>query len=740
MTGKTTYVDLNVRELFEENTVDNVREVQKKVSHEIERKREELRMLVGESYRDLIDAADTIGVMKSSSMLISNRLEELRLNLKSFPKHLGSRGNALRSLQERKLTPSEMEIAAELKLTLEAPRYVRFHLDQGRIIDALHLYLFSSKVDLRSKPYKWTFLQGLDYNADPVNSIKSNILNFAQSVLRDTEATEQKLTECIMAQQVLAVQSCEVVLQKFLDGQLQNCQNRINDREDFLNVVTFTVRSLHNIFIEPQLYSSVAKQVRKPKISWAGLGFTFTTKSMEQFQNETIEISEPPRVTKLADLVIHSFIQPLKVLLEKNYEAKAYLTEEKSLEEMNEYRKSSTELLRLHCEDLMRIVLGTTKSLWSEVFLNVFHSKCKAVVSSYVTQTIELLLSSAFPRLSKLDSEFDVISFVWTPTPLDEKNATRIDELKLKSVSPYVAEINSELEQKLVALFEDSRKLGDNLVKEYISAQLQEGLDNLLRGLEKSSPGLVLGRWCSTLGEFCPTLWKLLKQNEATKFRVTLLEISESCCSSWTVTVLEKFVRDLESAKLDTDLQQLTKAMAVAEEFTTEGEGTLTPSVRVPLQLSHTLQSRLFGICFEFGRIGPQSIPKNVRDDFRFAVGEKVSQFYNQLDTSQLTPQTALQIIFDLKYVQWFHPKLTSVVEPPLVKLQALIDPFDMDIVSPKLTLNLKRCLFENHLTLGLLFSEESHGFVAQNFKTKGNQTFPPSIPVRHVPLPLLPV
>ncbi|CAG7718263.1 unnamed protein product, partial [Allacma fusca] len=51
--------------------------------------------------------------------------------------------NALRSLQERKLTPSEMEIAAELKLTLEAPRYVRFHLDQGRIIDALHLYLFS---------------------------------------------------------------------------------------------------------------------------------------------------------------------------------------------------------------------------------------------------------------------------------------------------------------------------------------------------------------------------------------------------------------------------------------------------------------------------------------------------------------------------------------------------------------------------------------------------------------------
>lgn len=44
---KITYVDLNVRELFEENTVETVKEIHKKVNYEIERKREELRTLVG---------------------------------------------------------------------------------------------------------------------------------------------------------------------------------------------------------------------------------------------------------------------------------------------------------------------------------------------------------------------------------------------------------------------------------------------------------------------------------------------------------------------------------------------------------------------------------------------------------------------------------------------------------------------------------------------------------------------
>jgi len=107
----------------------------------------------------------------------------------------------------------------------------------------------------------------------------------------------------------------------------------------------------------------------------------------------------------------------------------------------------------------------------------------------------------------------------------------------------------------------------------------------------------------------------------------------------------------------------------------------------------------------DFGRIGPQSIPKNVRDNFRLAVGQKLGETYDKLIEDetirqQLSSQVALQLIFDLKYVQWFHPKLSGIIEPYTTKLQGIIDPFDLDIVNPRLKVNLKRCLFENHVSL----------------------------------------
>ena len=154
----------------------------------------------------------------------------------------------------------------------------------------------------------------------------------------------------------------------------------------------------------------------------------------------------------------------------------------------------------------------------------------------------------------------------------------------------------------------------------------------------------------------------------------------------------------------------------VAEEYVSEAEGSLKPSIRIPLQVSHGLQSLLFGICFELGKIGPQSIPKNVRDEFRFTVGQKLAEFYAGIDLKELTPQAALQLIFDLKYVQWFHPKLSTVTEPILAKFEALIDPFDMDIVGPKLKVNLKRCLFENHVRILFISSLKSHCYPSANF------------------------
>lgn len=53
--------------LFEAHTAAELREAERRLRAGIEQKREELRQMVGERYRDLIEAADTIAEMRLSA-------------------------------------------------------------------------------------------------------------------------------------------------------------------------------------------------------------------------------------------------------------------------------------------------------------------------------------------------------------------------------------------------------------------------------------------------------------------------------------------------------------------------------------------------------------------------------------------------------------------------------------------------------------------------------------------------
>ena len=61
--GKLFDTDLDV--LFNNHTIDEIEKLSQGLKHDIDQKREELRTMVGERYRDLMEAADTITQMKS---------------------------------------------------------------------------------------------------------------------------------------------------------------------------------------------------------------------------------------------------------------------------------------------------------------------------------------------------------------------------------------------------------------------------------------------------------------------------------------------------------------------------------------------------------------------------------------------------------------------------------------------------------------------------------------------------
>lgn len=83
--------------LFERYNTEEIRRIERKVRGEIEQKKEELRQMVGERYRDLIDAADTIGEMRqcSQSVVLSvqdmnhycHKLKQGKTNSQTVAKH-----------------------------------------------------------------------------------------------------------------------------------------------------------------------------------------------------------------------------------------------------------------------------------------------------------------------------------------------------------------------------------------------------------------------------------------------------------------------------------------------------------------------------------------------------------------------------------------------------------------------------------------------------------------------------
>jgi len=96
---------------------------------------------------------------------------------------------------------------------------------------------------------------------------------------------------------------------------------------------------------------------------------------------------------------------------------------------------------------------------------------------------------------------------------MNEKSSCHSDvDLKLKWLSPPIAELCSELELKFQEILKDFLSLRDPVVKSFLSSLIS---DEILKFTEKQKSlgnTLFLGRFCTALIELCPPLWKLVEK------------------------------------------------------------------------------------------------------------------------------------------------------------------------------------------------------------------------------------
>ncbi|KAJ2964423.1 hypothetical protein NQZ79_g646 [Umbelopsis isabellina] len=177
---------------------------------EIEEKKQELRSMVGEQYRDLISAADAIVSMKKAANAVQSKFDFMKtacdinvISQKTANAKSGDEGTV--NDQRRYLYVS----AAQMKLLVDVPEQIWHALESDQYLEASRLYLLAKMV------YKNLLVEeGVPFVVvdtfpvvqkqwDAISQFKNHILQRAESYLKNTTCSAQLVAESLLSLMLL---------------------------------------------------------------------------------------------------------------------------------------------------------------------------------------------------------------------------------------------------------------------------------------------------------------------------------------------------------------------------------------------------------------------------------------------------------------------------------------------------------------------------------------------------------
>ncbi|XP_050204698.1 conserved oligomeric Golgi complex subunit 1 [Mercurialis annua] len=209
--------------LFRTKGISEIRKVEERTRKQIDEKKEELRQLVGNRYRDLIDSADSIVLMKSSCHSISSNISSIHSHIAS----LSSSTKLSTSSPNPNPNPTALRgriygIACRVKYLVDTPENIWGCLDESMFLEAAARYIRAKHVHSiltdTSDPNILSNFPLLQHQWQIVDSFKSQISQRSRDRLLDpalpVAAYADGLAAVALIDDLLPVQ----VLSLFLDS------------------------------------------------------------------------------------------------------------------------------------------------------------------------------------------------------------------------------------------------------------------------------------------------------------------------------------------------------------------------------------------------------------------------------------------------------------------------------------------------------------------------------------------
>ncbi|KAF7250131.1 hypothetical protein EG68_10262 [Paragonimus skrjabini miyazakii] len=226
-------MDAHFSELFKKHTVPELQDLLRIRRGEVEKKKDELRYLVGERHRDVIEASDTIQAMKNLSETIASSVESLARRCTFWNKPVEACVELVdptfccnlsphRSTFDNRLT--KLSVAAHLKCLLDIPEIIWNLMDAGDHLTAVILCFVGRHVSTRLQLSSEMCSADLDALVlvkrlwNSLAQIESAVLSACRRRLSALPSTVQELNNSLAALVLLTNSTMKSALEEYLAG------------------------------------------------------------------------------------------------------------------------------------------------------------------------------------------------------------------------------------------------------------------------------------------------------------------------------------------------------------------------------------------------------------------------------------------------------------------------------------------------------------------------------------------
>uniref|UniRef100_A0A8C7HLY8 Conserved oligomeric Golgi complex subunit 1 n=1 Tax=Oncorhynchus kisutch TaxID=8019 RepID=A0A8C7HLY8_ONCKI len=528
--------------LFERYNTEEIRGIERKVRGEIEHKKEELRQMVGERYRDLIDAADTIGEMRQCSESVVTSIQDMhRYSNCSAEYHSPiPSGRFMMQSQERFYT-----MASQIKLLLEIPERIWSSMEASQYLQATQLYLLCCHL------HRQLHLEAGGPQYSPVlarfpilvrqvaaaGHFRSTILLDSKSVLRGRAVSDQAIAEALVSTMLLEDSSPRQALADFLLARKASIQQLLNQpqhgagiKAQVCSLVELLVTTLYQayavFYVAPEgsprlgdgglssglLFTTLenvtsttptGRRVLQEEVS-TGSWFKYLPSSIAEFQPALRTLAQPIQREQLRD-TLQQWINTCKEDICNGVSSLlVYVNSLKGLASIRDavWDLLSTDSISQHWSFICQRLLERPLALWEDFLQQLFLQRLQAITqegTETISTSCRQLLSSALRDLEGQPTppgpgppgsspplpsrgalyEADVASFLWS-----EAQGDLLSDAAWVSVSQRGPQHRSGLAMKTQALTPCVQIFCSSL-----DAALRDRLDDLQHYLPSDNTG-----------------------------------------------------------------------------------------------------------------------------------------------------------------------------------------------------------------------------------------------------------